>query len=662
MATAPQGGLSQVSAKPPMPAPAGGGKAPAFDADAVAAEHIETQNKETPAQDYATRALEERRNQSKLLNLQIEMLKANLESRMNPPFDPMLMRISAGFGKPTKTGSFGESLGYAAEGAADEAEKQVVRNAQVDKMKMELMEKQQGINQQNLMADYHASRLGILPAGVKPSGAPAGGASVLPTGAPSSGGPPSGATPNALNFQAGQLPSSGNAPAGRAGPTGGAMEMKPITDRDIAEANFIDPSGKLAKDLMEQAKLQREDIIMIDGKPYLKSQRQFLEGNPDTQIERNFGRYIGTIKVPYWFSKQYDAVKAEAERTNNPDMVFEFFKKYDMLEPTKTKDASGKPVYESQDEKKRREEIIQKRLEAQIGEEKSQITALETNARLARDTVNIAKDIRATAETNKTAFDLLNNPGIADAVKRAAERGITAGSLGNFSIPARELESYKLSDADRQALQLMAQKMSQLTVQFRKSARAPGEGATTESEGRLYAELGALPSDTAAVIRLKMEALEEKAKFDQAVFRTWSKFSKDPSNTYRDFLASGYEEGSELNKIMENYDARLEKMRRANSELFRTTPKPAAAPATTPPAPAAPPATPPAAQTKPTAPVKPVDAFPNTPTPAKPAQQPETAPQPSVAPPVVSGDDDPKYKALKPGQQYIYKGTVQTKR
>lgn len=615
MANAPQGGLSQASAQPP----AGGGKAPAFDADTIAAENIETQNKETPAKDYATRALEERREQSKLLNLQIEMLKANLESRMNPPFDPVLMRVSAGFGKPTKTGSFGESLGYASEGAADESDKQLARNAMVDKMRMELMEKQQGLNQQNLMADYHASRLGILPSGVKPSGAPAGGASVLPSGAPSesspAGGPPSGATPNALKFQAGQIPSSGGAPAGRAGPTGGAMEMKPITDRDIADANFIDPSGKLAKDLMEQAKLQREDIIMIDGKPYLKSQRQFLEGNPDTQIERNFGRYVGTIKVPYWFSKQYDAVKAEAERTNNPDMVFEFFKKYDMLEPTKTKDASGKPTYESLDDKKHREEIIQKRLEAQIGEEKGSITMMETNARLGRDTVNIARDIRATAESNKTAFDLLNNPGIADAVKRASERGITFGSLGNFSIPTRELETYKLSGDDRQALQLLAQKMSQLTAQFRKSARAPGEGATTESEGRLYAELGALPSDTAAVIRLKMEALEEKAKFDQAVFRTWSKYSKDPSNTYRDFLASGYEEGSELNKVMGNYDARLEKIRRSNADLFRTTPKPAA-PAANTPAPAAPPATPPAASPKPAPAPAPAPVVPAMPPPA----------------------------------------------
>jgi hypothetical protein len=591
MATAPQGGLGQASAaqpKSPAPQPAGN-KAQAFDVSTAAAEHFEKQS-ETPAQDYATRALEERRKQSQLLNSQIEMLKQNLEARMNPPFDPMLMRVASGFLKPTKTGSFGESLGYAAEGAADESEKQLARNAQIDKMRMELMEKQQGMNQQNLISEYQARRLGILPQGVKPNGAPAGGASVLPTGEPSGapeGAPPkqpTGATPSALQYKSGQMPPS--APVGRVGPTGGAIEMPPITDRDIEEANFFDPSGKLAKNLLEQAKLQREDIIMIDNRPYQKSTGTFKEGNPDSIVERNFGRYVGTMKVPLWFAKQYDAVKDEAQATNNPELVFEFLRKNDMLEPSKKKDESGKPVYESVEDKKRREEIIQKRLEAQITEEKGSITMLETNASLARDTVNIAKDIRATAEANKTAFDLLNNPGIADAVKRAAERGITAGSLGNFSIPALELESYKLSNDDRQALQLLAQKLSQLTVQFRKSARAPGEGATTESEGRLYEQLGALRSDTAAVIRLKMEALEEKGKFDQAKFKIWSKFSKDPANSYRDFLASGYEEGSELNKLLQDYDARLERVRRANADVFRTTPKAAAptAPSTAAPA------------------------------------------------------------------------------
>jgi len=72
------------------------------------------------------------------------------------------------------------------------------------------------------------------------------------------------------------------------------------------------------------------------------------------------------------------------------------------------------------------------------------------------------------------------------------------------------------------------------------------------------------------------------------VFRAWAKFSKNPANSYRDFLTSGYEEGSELNNIMEGYDARLERIRRANADVFRTTPKAAAPTAPSPAAPAGP--------------------------------------------------------------------------
>jgi len=551
------GGLNQAQARPPIQS----------NTDVVQAEIIEKDKEAAP--NIATRALEERRQQSKLLNLQIEMLKANLDARMNPPFDSTLMKTAAGFLKPTKTGSFGESLGYAAEGAADEAEKQVARNAITDKMRLELMDKQQGISQQNLISEYYANRLGLGSSGT-PRNAPLAGGAPSPAGSTP---PLAGAIPQAPVLKAGQLPPSVAAPADRVGPTGGAMEMKPVTDRDIAEANFLDPSGRLAKDLIEQAKLQREDIIMIDGKPYQRSQKRFLEGSPDTMVERDFGVYIGSKKVPTWFAKQYDDVKNEAIATNKPELVFEFFKKYDMLQPSKAKDASGNPTYETPKERENRELIVQERLKAQVSEEKGQVSMLETNANIARSTENITKDIRSLAVSNKTAFDLLNNPGIADAVKRAAEKGITIGSLGNFSIPMRELESYKLSQNDREALQLLAQKMSQLTVQFRKSARAPGEGATTESEGRLYADLGALPSDTAKVIILKMDALEEKAKVDQAIFKAWSKFSKNPENSYREFQASGYEKGTELYNIYADYDSTLEKMRQNNSDVFRTSPK-----------------------------------------------------------------------------------------
>jgi hypothetical protein len=151
-------------------------------------------------------------------------------------------------------------------------------------------------------------------------------------------------------LKAGQFPPSVAAPADRVGPTGGAMEMKPVTDRDIAEANFLDPSGRLAKDLIEQAKLQREDIIMIDGKPYQRSQQRFLAGSPDSMVEYDFGQRVGNKKVPMWQVKQFEAIKNEAMATNKPELVYEYFVKQDWLKPPQTTDASGKPYYKTVEE------------------------------------------------------------------------------------------------------------------------------------------------------------------------------------------------------------------------------------------------------------------------------------------------------------------------
>jgi hypothetical protein len=51
-------------------------------------------------------------------------------------------------------------------------------------------------------------------------------------------------------------------------------------------------------------------------------------------------------------------------------------------------------------------------------------------------------------------------------------------------------------------------------------------------------------------------------------------------------------------------------------------------------------------------------ATPATPAPPAVTKPPANAP---AAPPIVTGDDDPAYKNLKPGQQYIINGVVKTK-
>ena len=82
-----------------------------------------------------------------LYEAQIKKLMDALDARRQMPFDPMMMKVAAGFLKPTKTGGFGESLGYAAEGASEEAEKEMARKTDVEKLKLELAAKQYGLAQ-----------------------------------------------------------------------------------------------------------------------------------------------------------------------------------------------------------------------------------------------------------------------------------------------------------------------------------------------------------------------------------------------------------------------------------------------------------------------------------------------------------------------------------
>jgi hypothetical protein len=67
------------------------------------------------------------------LDRQIAQMQETLTSRTQAPFDPMMMQVAAGFLKPTKTGSFGESLGSAAENAVA----QQARNVELNRAQLE---------------------------------------------------------------------------------------------------------------------------------------------------------------------------------------------------------------------------------------------------------------------------------------------------------------------------------------------------------------------------------------------------------------------------------------------------------------------------------------------------------------------------------------------
>ena len=554
--TPPAGGLNQARpAQPQQPA-----QAPKQENLAARAAGM-VQEEEAAPEDFFTKTMRDLQTQRAALNTQTEKLLASLDARQNRMFDPMLMKTAVGFLKPTKTGSFGESLGYAAEAATEEAEKEFARNQQMEKLKYELAQKQLEQAQQQAIQGFLLGE--GAPTGVQTKTAPTT-AMQTPTGGAAE------RTPGA--------PQAAQAAPQAVLRSGAPRQGRVYTDEDVRKAQALDPSGKTAEFIRQQIKLQQEDIVNIGDTPYSRSRQEFLDKNPNAIVEVDFGPlFDGAKKVPYWKYQEW----AEINKTGNRAAELEWFYKQNWLkrppgsEPGAAGEA-GKPGGEPETaaERKRREAISEERAKQQIKEEAPRITRLENNFDTSREFINTARGMNELATSNKRAFDLMNDDGVATAVMRAAKQGITAGNLGSISIPTDTLyQGVKLSKEDREALQMFAREYANLTVQFRKAARIPGEGATTEREGDLYAALGALPTDTARVIRMKSEFIELRGKYDQEVFKAWNKFSRNPDATFRDFLAS-----DELNRVKDAYDRRLGELQKANSAILGTVRKPAEAP------------------------------------------------------------------------------------
>lgn len=97
----------------------------------------------TPQQPNLVEQYAQSVNQRKLeAEAQMQKLIDSLNVRKNMPFDPVLMGLARGLLSPTKTGSFGESLGYGLGAASEEAQKRAAQDVDVAKMEFELRQKQ----------------------------------------------------------------------------------------------------------------------------------------------------------------------------------------------------------------------------------------------------------------------------------------------------------------------------------------------------------------------------------------------------------------------------------------------------------------------------------------------------------------------------------------
>jgi hypothetical protein len=534
IAQQPQGGLGQVS-QPPQAKPAAmpQGK-PAqktdqsADADRIAAEQITAQDEPFDVNKEITN-LNKGRMQ---LDAQIQKMQESLAKRTTLPYDPRFMALGVGLAQPTKTGQFVESLGQGMGGFQKATTDEATRQQELGTQNLDLMMKQQQLRQKlagSAMLQNLSGPQGAMPP--QAGGAPLGGLAV-PAGG---GAPPTAGMPATRPG----LPTTvtGFAPIGRRELVAGQQIGDPDTEKFLFNLQKAEVEAKKAAD----AGFTEVTIPYSDKKVRVR-----------TEVADGF----------------FDAAK-QAATTGNEQILIKFMAENGMIKPTSKKNAQGqveferpKTELESAQEKARLEQTEKTRAESS---EKS-AEQLKNRQSVSFDNQQTAADMISYAKNNPEVFRLLNTGKTRDVVMKALGAGIQTPS-GSINLPVNILKQQGLSDEQIDTLQMFAQSAAQLNIQFRKTMQ--GQGQITEKESQLAAELGAMPTDSDVVIRLKSELLIERSKFDQKEYSLWLKNRK--SMSYDEFLDS-----ADYKALKADYADTLKNIREANADLLRKKPKPAA--------------------------------------------------------------------------------------
>jgi hypothetical protein len=466
---------------------------------------------------------------------QLELLQKQLASRTNMPFNPILMKMAAGFLAPTKTGGFGESLGYAASAGAEEAEKERARKVDNEKLQLEVLKQQQTLRNQDLGFQLINSRMNKTP--------------------------PSGAT--------------GNAGATGAGPTElmstqqkaelvaknpnlldtitidddlilalGAMGMK-----DLANiASSIQKSQTTRAGLrlkQEENELKGYDVQKVpnpfdpsDSEGISLPRNKIAEFNriAATGNKEEMARFLASAGVPGFFG-QAPTAGATTEETGGYKPP-----------PTKSEREAEKLTRE-----KRIENAVKNDEELRAGIFNNQRVSTTEIAPAAKTVYNYATN----PESNKS-FGYFSDKTFKSVLGDFIEQGLKIGPSFQITFPGFKAAVMKLdpkiSQKDLNAMYAVAQSVSKLELAF--SASLKGQGQVSDYERSIVEKLSPRMTDTPAVAALKSEIILARTVMDNEkarMFNAWSK--SNPNGFVKDFEQTG-----DYQKLVGQYNKKLEQL------------------------------------------------------------------------------------------------------
>jgi hypothetical protein len=538
---------------------------------------------------------------------QMQKLIDSLNVRKNMPFDPVLMGLARGLLAPTKTGSFGESLGYGAGIASEEAQKRAAQDVDVAKMEFELRQKQQAQkiaqDEQNFAMQYFNRK--------RPPVAPAAPAEPELTGMPPTEALPLSATPQMSTPEApALLPEDMPAPmaAPRAAPAAQAP-VRQLEDEDDAFLAIFAPNVlKIKRDLAEEKRKQEQ--LGLDVRKTEAQERVIIESGgvkfslPKVDADRianaidkkdykTAERLYEKYGMPFPFVKEGESyrLKTSAESAREIEVAkgieakvyptrfgpismlpadYFKFRTIDEADPKAgeeflrrivageaTSPAGEKPKLITEDKRKYQESKQTAVMQEDVKASAEQAALVQKRATDAFELKEAIDDLDSRAKSNPNIFGLLQGPGYAKAIARAVDDGTNMVKLGKIA-------EGKLSREDLLALQDAANAEAKVRNLIRKAARIPGEGATSDLETRMQVALALTTSMSPEIVRIRAEVMRERINFDEKVFELWSKYKKSEKGYFQEFLT----ESKEYKDLKKNYENKLKTIRDANSEFF----------------------------------------------------------------------------------------------
>jgi hypothetical protein len=507
----------------------------------------------------------------------LENMMAALERRKQKPFfDPTLLSLAAGFLTPTKTGGFGESLGYAAQNLAGGMDAERKREAENLAFESGVLGQAAAIEQMKRRDKEFARLLGDtgerVPAGVE---------EIVVKGRGEQGKPISGTqvyTPPGLP------------------PTMGVSFMPPnpniLTSKEYYEIAARDPKISAAEAVKTAQEMERNRYIenaqgVIDRRTGLR-----FEVTGSDLVERELTNpktgAVGTYKIP-----QNIAIRLDHNKLLGNQEAVDFYTRMvfgeNMPAPAKGSSATGvspqvsgaapsaptgrpavaqaptsgiKSVAEKAIDLKTQETLAAKLAET----EAEQQTAIVNEGRRAGPTITLGNQLiqLASAPDANEIYGLARNDQKFMAILTdMIGSGIQLGGGYSVSVPVLSdiYRTFKFTPDQQQRYQYALQKFREMAIKMSEFAK----GSVSNYEQTLFSQASVNENDLPGTIRMKAEAMKVRAEFEKeraALLR-----SRDANGKRRFSTTDDLYDSADYENIVAKLDKKYEAILKQNGML-----------------------------------------------------------------------------------------------